>query len=60
MTNREIVQSLMKLNGSSAINSVEVPEADLNRLAYKVAADDIMDRTFLAIVIITHGAGAIW
>ena len=35
-------------------------EADLNRLAYKVAADDIMDRMFLAIVIITHGAGAIW
>ena len=30
MTNREIVQSLMKLNGSSAIDSFEVPEADLN------------------------------
>ena len=30
MTNREIVQSLMKLNGSSAISSFEVPEADMN------------------------------
>ena len=50
MTNREIVQSLVKLNGSSAIDSFEVPEADLNRLAYKVAADSIIDRMFLAII----------
>ena len=49
MTNREIVQSLMKLNGSSAINLLEVPKADYH-LAYKVAADDIMDRMFLVVV----------
>ena len=50
MTNREIVQSLMKLNGSSAIDSFEVPEADLNRLTYKVAPDsyyDIIDHMFV-------------
>ena len=50
MTNREIVQSLMKLNGSSAINSFEVPEADLKRLIYKVAPDSIIDGMFLAII----------
>ena len=35
-TNREIVQSLIKLNGSSAVNSAELPAADRHRrLSYK-------------------------
>ena len=36
-TNREIVQSLMKLNGSSVIKANEISEADLDRFHYKVS-----------------------
>ena len=36
-TNREIVQSLIKLNGSSAVDSHEMPAANRNRLVYKAA-----------------------
>ena len=50
MTNREIVQSLMKLNGSSAIISYEVPKTDWKRLVYKVAPDNIMERIYLTVV----------
>ena len=41
MTNREIVQTLMKLNGSSAIDSFEVPKAAMERFVHKVAPDGL-------------------
>ena len=41
MTNREIVQTLMKLNGSSAIDSFEVPKAAMHRFVHKVAPDGL-------------------
>jgi len=39
-TNREIVHILLKLNGSSAVDSREVPQTDRYRLANKVVLSD--------------------
>jgi len=45
-TNREIVRSLMKLNGYSAIDSFEVPEANKHRLVNKfVLSAGVVKRT---------------
>ena len=39
MTNRKIVQSLMKLNSTSVIKPHEMSERDLQRFAFKIAVD---------------------
>ena len=45
-TNREIVQSLVKLNGASAVDSAEVPKPDQRRLVNKfVLSAGVLKRT---------------